>query len=125
MGNSVKHRHSLSIMDISTEKLGQYQCKAVNSLGQAMNTVTVTGLASPAVILSPSNGEDSNLYTLKWRSSSISPIQMFRGEVQREGEEREDAAWVVTEVVTEEKEEEIEEGEVGQKKKEATTYHGS
>merc|ERR1712127_753588 len=37
--NSVKHRHSLSIMDISTEKLGQYQCKAVNSLGQAMNTV--------------------------------------------------------------------------------------
>ena len=27
--------------------------------------------------------------------------------------------------MTEEKEEEIEEGEVGQKKKEATTYHGS
>jgi len=124
---SSRHRHSLSVLSISSEKLGQYQCRAGNSVGQAEKTLTIAGHASQAVISSPGSSDTSDEYTLEWRVSSVSAVEMFRVEVQKEGEEREDAAWVVNEVELHdlEEEEEKEENVEGPKKKKPKTYHGS
>lgn len=125
--NSVKHRYSLNLLSVSSDKLGEYQCKAENDVGEALKTVTVAGHASPAVVLSPTNSDQSKEYTLQWSASSLSAIQMFRVEVQREGQAREDEAWVVNEVDTEDEDEdeaEAEEG-TGERKKEARVFHGS
>merc|ERR1712130_149143 len=116
--NSVKHRYSLTLLSVSSDKLGEYQCKAENDVGEALKTITVAGHASPAVVLSPTNSDHSKEYTLQWSASSLSAIQMFRVEVQREGQAREDEAWVVNEV-------DIEEDKEGEMKKEARVFHGS
>jgi len=121
--NSVKHRHSLTLLSVSSDKLGDYQCKAENDVGEALKTITVAGHASQAVVLSPTNSEQSNEYTLQWRASSLSAIEMFRVEVQREGQAREDEAWVVNEVEIEGKDEDDGEDVDGEKK--ARVFHGS
>jgi len=125
--HSVKHRHSLTLLSVSSDKLGDYQCKAENDVGEALKTITVAGHASPAVVLSPTNGDQSNEYTLQWSASSLSAIQMFRVEVQREGQAMEDEAWVVNEVETEDENEEEEEDDegLGERKREARVFHGS
>jgi len=124
--NSVKHRYSLTLLSVSSDKLGEYQCKAENDVGEALKTITVAGHASPAVVLSPTNSDQSKEYTLQWSASSLSAIQMFRVEVQREGQAREDEAWVVNEVEIEDNEEDNEEDErAGERKKEARVFHGS
>lgn len=122
--NSLRHRHSLTVLSISSEKLGEYQCRAVNSIGQAEKTLVLAGHASPAIMLSPGNSPASHQYTLKWRASSISTIEMFRVEVQREGQAEEDAAWIVNEVEMEQRAE-GEDGALEGPKRERTTYHGS
>merc|ERR550517_2011530 len=114
--NSVKHRYSLTLLSVSSDKPGDYQCKAENDVGEALKTITVAGHASPAVVLSPTNSEQSNEYTLQWRASSLSAIEMFRVEVQREGQAREDEAWVVNEVEIEGKDEDDGEDVDGEKK---------
>lgn len=123
--NSVKHRYSLNLLSVSSDKLGEYQCKAENDVGEALKTVTVAGHASPAVVLSPTNSDQSKEYTLQWSASSLSAIQMFRVEVQREGQAREDEAWVVNEVDTEDEVDEDDEEGTGERKKEARVFHGS
>merc|ERR1712210_344942 len=70
---------------------------------------------------SPTNSGRSKEYTLQWSASSLSAIQMFRVEVQREGQAREDEAWVVNEVDTEDEDEEG----TGERKREARVFHGS
>jgi len=116
-----KHRHSLTLVAVTTDKLGQYQCKAENDIGQAMKTVTLKGHASPAVMLSPTESDYTSQYTLKWRASSISDIDMFRIEVQKDGQD----TWEVHEV--EELIEKIEDNETldGETKKSLSPYHGS
>jgi len=104
--NSDRHRHSLTVLSISSDKLGSYQCVAENTLGKEEKTIHLKGHASPAVMLSPANSELTQQHTLKWRAASISPIEMFRVEVQKEGQEKVDSAWVVNEVEIEEKENE-------------------
>jgi len=121
--NSVKHRHSLTLLSVSSDKLGDYQCKAENDVGEALKTITVAGHASQAVVLSPTNSEQSNEYTLQWRASSLSAIEMFRVEVQREGQAREYEAWVVNEVEIEGKDENDGEDVDGERK--ARVFHGS
>lgn len=124
---SEKHRHSLTLVAVTTDKLGQYQCKAENTIGQAIKTVTLAGHASQAVMLSPSESDYTGQYTLKWRASSISDIDMFRIEVQKEGQD----TWEVHEVeeliekiedsTDTEEEKAVELGEI----KEFSPYHGS
>ena len=40
-------------------------------------------------------------------------------------QDREDSAWIVNEVETKQEKDELEHNEVGQRQKEATSYHGS
>jgi hypothetical protein len=99
--------------------------QAENDVGEALKTVTVAGHASPAVVLSPTNSDRSKEYTLQWSASSLSAIQMFRVEVQREGQAREDEAWVVNEVAIEDNEDNEDEDEEGTGEREARVFHGS
>ena len=71
------NRHSLLIMAVSQQSVGQYSCTANNSLGEATATADISGDAHPAIVLSNHLGDHQHTHTLEWSAQSESEIELF------------------------------------------------
>ncbi|CAL7936520.1 unnamed protein product [Xylocopa violacea] len=79
-----KTRHILEILHTEKEHLGNYTCVALNRLGKAEKTISLSGLPSQAVI---SGGEMTKTgLILKWQLESYSPITEYRLQYRRKGD---------------------------------------
>ena len=81
------NRHSLLIMAVSQQSVGQYSCTANNSLGEATATADISGDAHPAIVLSNHLSDDPHKFALEWSSESKSDIELFEIAVRKGGEE--------------------------------------
>ena len=88
------NRHSLLIMAVSQQSVGQYSCTANNSLGEATATADISGDAHPAIVLSNHLSDHQHQFTLEWSAESESHIEVFEVAVRKEGEE----SWKLYEV---------------------------
>jgi len=88
------NKHSLLIVSVSEESVGQYSCTARNSLGEATATADISGDATPADILSKHISDDPHMFTLQWSALSESNIELFEVKIRKEGEEK----WKINEV---------------------------
>jgi len=88
------NRHSLMIVAVSNESVGEYSCTANNSVGEATATTDISGDAHPAVIVSPHMSDDPHEFTLEWSAESESEIEQFQVALRKEGE----AEWKLHEV---------------------------
>lgn len=80
-----KTRYILEILHTEKEHLGNYTCVAVNRLGKAEKTISLTGLPSQATI---SSGEMTKTgLVLKWKLESYSPITEYTLRYRRKGDE--------------------------------------
>lgn len=79
-----KSRHTLRIMHTTEEDLGEYTCVAVNNLGRASRTISLTGAPSQATIAVTKDDEG---VVLKWRLESYSPITQYKLKYRRKGED--------------------------------------
>ena len=87
-------KHSLLLVSVSEESVGEYSCTARNSLGEATATADISGDATPADILSNHISDFTDKFTLEWSVHSKSIIDMFEVKVRKQGEEK----WKVNEV---------------------------
>jgi len=90
-------RHSLLIVSVSEKSVGEYSCKANNSLGAATATADISGDAHPADILSNHISDHPHMFTLEWSAHSKSNIELFEVKVRRQGDEE----WKIYEVKVE------------------------
>jgi len=90
-----QNRHSLLIVSVSNESVGEYSCTATNSIGEAMAKTEISGEAHPAVILSPHVSDDPYQFSLVWSAESESEIENFQVALRKEGE----AEWQLNEVL--------------------------
>merc|ERR1712106_1067068 len=88
------NRHSLLIMAVSQQSVGQYSCTANNSLGEATATADISGDAHPAIVLSNHLSDHQHTHTLEWSAQSESKIELFEVAVRKEG----DKNWKIHEV---------------------------
>jgi len=88
------NKHSLLIVSVSEESVGEYSCTARNSLGEATATVDISGDATPADILSNHISDHPHKFTLQWSALSESNIELFEVKIRKEGEEN----WNINEV---------------------------
>merc|ERR1719225_1694706 len=79
-------KHSLLIVSVSEESVGEYSCTAKNSLGEATATADISGDAHPAEILSNTQSDYPHKFALEWSANSESVIDMFEVNVKKEGE---------------------------------------
>ncbi|XP_076759877.1 neurotrimin [Xylocopa sonorina] len=80
-----KTRHILEILHTEKGHLGNYTCVAINRLGKAEKTISLTGLPSQAII---SGGEMTKTgLILKWQLESYSPITEYMLRYRRKGDE--------------------------------------
>jgi len=84
--NKKHNHHTLTILSVKEDTIGQYSCLASNTLGQAKQTVEVNGLARPAIITSSMEGQFTNEYTLQWHATSRDDITQFQVSVRKEKE---------------------------------------
>jgi len=87
------NRHSLLLQKIGKRDThGKYQCRAVNTFGEAMALTEVSGKAAPAAFKSAKMGskEDATSYSLEWVVTSSSEVSEFKVEYREAGE---GAAW--------------------------------
>ena len=87
-------KHSLLLVSVSEESVGEYSCTARNSLGEATATADISGDAHPAEILSNHISDDPHMFTLQWSALSESNIELFEVKIRKEGEEK----WKTNEV---------------------------
>ena len=90
-----QNRHSLLIVAVSKQSVGQYSCTASNSLGEATAIADISGDAHPAVILSNHVSDHQHQFTLKWSAESESEIEAFEVAVKKEGDQK----WKLHEVI--------------------------
>merc|ERR1719477_226012 len=88
------NKHSLLIVSVSEESVGEYSCTARNSLGEATATADISGDAHPADILSKHISDDPHMFALQWSALSESNIELFEVKIRKEGEEK----WKTNEV---------------------------
>merc|ERR1712106_391019 len=81
------NRHSLLIMAVSQQSVGQYSCTANNSLGEATATADISGDAHPVIVLSNHLSDHQHTHTLERSAQSESEIELFEVAVRKEGEE--------------------------------------
>eukprot|EP00090_Calanus_glacialis_P042234 TRINITY_DN7496_c0_g1_i1.p1 TRINITY_DN7496_c0_g1~~TRINITY_DN7496_c0_g1_i1.p1 ORF type:complete len:508 (+),score=142.78 TRINITY_DN7496_c0_g1_i1:62-1585(+) len=81
-----QNRHSLLIVAVSKQSVGQYSCTANNSLGEATATADISGDAHPAVILSNHVSDHQHQFTLEWSAESESEIEEFEVALRKEGD---------------------------------------
>ena len=82
------NRHSLLLQQVGrVDSYGKYQCRAKNSLGEAMALTEVSGKPTPASFKSPSVGEEKERYMLEWVVTSTSPVEGFLVEWRLPGQE--------------------------------------
>ena len=81
-------KHSLLIVSVSEESVGEYSCTARNSLGEATASAKISGDADPATILSNDKSDFPDKFTLMWSVQSKSIIDMFEVNVRKQGEEK-------------------------------------
>ena len=82
------NRHSLLLQQVGrVDSYGKYQCRAKNSLGEAMALTEVSGKPTPASFKSPSVGEEAERYVLEWVVTSTSPVEGFLVEWRLPGQE--------------------------------------
>jgi hypothetical protein len=78
-------RHSLLIVAVSEESVGEYSCTASNSLGEATATADISGKAHPADILSNHLSDEPHTFTLQWSAHSKSVITLFQVRLRKQG----------------------------------------
>merc|ERR1712050_302437 len=83
--NQSDNKHSLLIVAVSEESVGEYSCTAKNSLGEATATADISGDAHPADILSNHISDQPNQFTLEWSAQSESSIELFEVKVRKQG----------------------------------------
>ena len=72
------NRHSLLLHEIGAmDSHGKYQCRASNSLGEAMALTEVSSRAAPADFKSSAVGSDQRSYQLEWVVTSSLPVTEF------------------------------------------------
>merc|ERR1719320_2235227 len=81
------NRHSLLIVSVSRESVGEYSCIANNSLGKTSATAKISGEAHPADILSHHISEVPHMFTLEWSVQSKSKIELFEVKTRKQGDE--------------------------------------
>ena len=89
------NRHSLLIMAVSQQSVGQYSCTANNSLGEATATADISGDAHPAIVLSNHLSDNPHEFLLEWSAESESEIELFEVAVRKKAEE----IWQLYEVI--------------------------
>jgi len=72
------NRHILTLDLENQDMFGDYKCQASNELGSTHSSVTITGLASPAVMSSADISLYPDSYTLAWTADSKTEITSFR-----------------------------------------------
>ena len=77
------NHHSLTILAVDENTVGNYTCLANNSMGEKMKTVEVTGLAREAIITSHVQGDQNSEYTLTWYVTSRSTVTEFLVSVRK------------------------------------------
>ena len=85
--NQKDNRHSLLILSVGENAVGQYSCTATNSLGEATAAADISGDAHPADILSNHISDDPHMFTLEWSVHSKSKIELFEVKVRKQGDE--------------------------------------
>jgi len=95
--NQKDNRHSLLIVSVSEESVGEYSCVANNSLGEATASVEISGDAHPADILSNHISDDPHKFVLEWSAHSKSKIELFEVKTRKQGDEE----WKIYEVKVE------------------------
>ncbi len=67
------------------ETFGRYECRAINSYGEARQTIQVGGLADPALFTPSAEGAEPHGHTLAWSVRSFVPVTEYRLEYRAEG----------------------------------------
>jgi len=84
--NQKHSRHSLTMLNIDQNSVGQYQCRATNTMGEERKFVQIRGHAKEAIILSPIESLSKDSYILEWVVQSKSPVSQFEVAVRKSGE---------------------------------------
>jgi Fibronectin type III domain/Immunoglobulin I-set domain len=69
-----KKRHILTIRNVRETDLGQYECKADNSIGMSNGHITLMGSPLKPSFENKSNVASATSKTLSWQTESLSPI---------------------------------------------------
>ncbi|XP_032673698.1 lachesin-like isoform X2 [Odontomachus brunneus] len=82
-----KTKHTLKILHTMEQDFGDYKCSAQNSIGRDSKTIRLTGVPSQAKLLSVNMTTDSTGIIFKWRLESYSPINEYKIQYRRQGED--------------------------------------
>jgi len=88
-------RHSLTILDIDSTSVGDYQCVANNTVGVDASIIKLTGHAKEAIVLSSTESQEKSSYNLIWQVQSKTPVSKFIISLRKVG----DALWKNYDVV--------------------------
>ncbi|XP_014471498.1 PREDICTED: limbic system-associated membrane protein-like isoform X2 [Dinoponera quadriceps] len=86
-------KHILKILHTTEQDLGEYKCSAQNSIGLNYKSIKLTGTPSQAKPIGAEMTNDDTGIILKWRLESYSPINEYKLQYRRRGDEN----WSVAE----------------------------
>ncbi|KAL6265257.1 hypothetical protein P5V15_002038 [Pogonomyrmex californicus] len=85
-GNKTKHQ--VKILQTSRHDFGEYRCQAQNILGLDSKSIILTGAPSKAMISGTEVTSDDMGIILKWHLESYSPINEYKLQYRRIGDEK-------------------------------------
>ncbi|KYM93929.1 Opioid-binding protein/cell adhesion molecule like protein [Cyphomyrmex costatus] len=85
---SNKTKHILKILHTSARDFGEYKCRAENAFGHDIKSVILTGVPSQAKIYGAKMTEDDAGIILQWRLESYSPIDEYKLQYRRKGDQK-------------------------------------
>ncbi|XP_043217102.1 protein amalgam-like isoform X2 [Amphibalanus amphitrite] len=87
------YRYGVRIASVRDEDLGVYNCQAENAIGKDTGIVHLTGKPKPVKVLSDPNGNDKDMFNIRWSVESYAePIEykiLYR-KIQEAGEPDQD-----------------------------------
>ncbi|EZA50343.1 Lachesin [Ooceraea biroi] len=88
-----KTKHVLKVLHTLPRDFGEYKCRAQNTIGQDTKSIILTGAPSQPKLTGAEMTNDDMAIILKWRLESYSPINEYRLQYRRAG----DDVWSVVE----------------------------